>query len=115
MESEKRYRGGRPKKDEKRESETGIRFTKREYAILKEKATKAGMTMTTYIRQMALKGEVITRTNEEERHFYRQLSGMSENLNQLTKKAHLEGIITAVFLFEKYRNVMDAILEKLIN
>jgi len=28
---------------------------------------------------------VIARTNEEERHFYRQLTGMSENLNQLTK------------------------------
>jgi len=54
-EGEKRRHGGRPKKDEKRESATGVRFTKSEYSILKEKAAKAGMRVTTYIRQMALK------------------------------------------------------------
>jgi len=37
MESEKRKRGGRPKQDIKRESATGVRFTKSEYFALKEK------------------------------------------------------------------------------
>jgi len=64
-------------------------------------------------RNKHLEGKVIARTNEEERHFYRQSSGMSENLNQLTKKAHQEGILTAVFLFEKYRDRLDESLEKL--
>jgi hypothetical protein len=113
MESEKRKRGGRPKQAIKRESPTGVRFTKNEYSTLKEKADKAGIGVTTYIRQMALKGKVIARMSDEERHFYRQLSGMSENFNQLTKKAHQEGILTGVLLFEKYRDAFDDILKKL--
>ena len=51
--------------------------------------------------------------NEEEKHFVRELIGISNNLNQLTKKGHQEGLLTAVMLFEKYRNMIDEILEKL--
>ena len=113
MESEKRNSGGRPKKVIKRESATGVRFTKAEYFLIKQKASKAGMRITTYIRQMALKGNVIANINEEERQFVRQLIGISNNLNQLAKKGHQEGILTAVMLFENYRNIIDELLEKM--
>ena len=113
IEGEKRKTSGRPRQNVKRESATGVRFTKDEYSMIREEAAKAGMSLTPYIRQMALEGKVIARMDEEERHFYRQLTGMSENLNQLTKKAHQEGILTAIFLFEKYRDRLDEVLEKL--
>jgi selenophosphate synthase len=113
MESEKRHAGGRPKKVIKRESATGVRFTKAESFVVKQKALKAGMRVTNYIREMALNGSVTARTNEEERHFIRQLIGISNNLNQLTKKAHQEGLLIAVMHFEKYRNIIDELLEKL--
>jgi len=113
MESEKRKSNGRPKQVIKRESATGIRFTKAEYFVIKQKASKAGICITTYIRQTALNGKVIARMSEEERHFVRQLIGISNNLNQLTKKAHQEGLLTAVLLFEKYRNIIDELLVQL--
>ena len=113
MESEKRHGGGRPRKIIKRESATGVRFTKVEYFVIKQKALKAGMRVTNYIREMALNGSVITRTSEEERHFIRQLIGISNNLNQLAKKAHQEGLLTAIMHFEKYRNIIDELLEQL--
>jgi len=113
MESEKRHSGGRPKKLIKRESATGVRFTKTEYFVIKQKALKAGMHVTSYIREMALKGNVTARASEEERHFIRQLIGISNNLNQLAKKAHQEGLLTAIMHFEKYRNTIDELLEKL--
>ena len=113
MERAKRKCGGRPKQNIKRESATGVRFTKAEYFIIKQKASKAGMRITTYIREMALNGKTIARMNEEERQFFSQLIGISNNLNQLTKKGHQEGLFTAVMLFEKYRNMIDEILEKL--
>jgi hypothetical protein len=113
MESEKRHSGGRPKKVIKRESATGVRFTKTEYFVIKQKALRAGMHLTNYIREMALNGTVIARTSEEERHFIRQLIGISNNLNQLAKKAHQEGLLTAVLHFEKYRNIIDELLEQL--
>ena len=113
MEGEKRNNGGRPKKTIKRESATGIRFTKAEYFLIKQKASKAGTCITTYIRDMALNGNVIAKLNEEERQFVRQLIGISNNLNQLAKKGHQEGILTAVLLFENYRNIIDELLEKM--
>ena len=113
MEGEKRKCGGRPKQNIKRESATGIRFTKAEYFIIQQKASGAGMKITTYIREMALNGKITAAINEEERQFVRQLIGISNNLNQLTKKGHQEGLLTAVMLFEKYRNMIDEILEKL--
>ena len=61
MESEKRHCGGRPKKVIKRESATGVRFTKAEYFIINQKAIKAGMRVTSYIREMALNGSVAER------------------------------------------------------
>ena len=70
------------------------------------------MKMTTYIRQMAINGKITPRMNEEERQFVRQLVGMANNLNQLTKKAHQEGLLTAVLMFEKYRNLVDELLKK---
>ena len=113
MEGKTRKCGGRPKQSIKRESATGVRFTEAEYFIIKQKASKAGMRLTTYIREMALHGKIIARMNEDERQFVSQLIGMSNNLNQLTKKGHQEGLLTAVMHFEKYRNMIDQILEKL--
>ena len=62
---------------------------------------------------MALQGKIISRLTEEERQFVRQLIGMANNLNQLTKMGHQEGFITSVLMFEKYKNVIDELLEKL--
>lgn len=66
-----------------------------------------------YIRGMALNGKITSRLNEEERLFVRQLIGMANNLNQLTKKGHQEGLLTAVLMFEKYKNLINELLEKM--
>ena len=108
-----KHTGGRPKKQVKRDIVTGVRFTRVEYFAVKHRASKAGMKITLYIRQMALKGEVISRLTEEKRQFVRQLVGMANNINQLTKKGHQEGFLTAVMMFEKYRKMIDELLEKL--
>jgi hypothetical protein len=108
-----KHSGGRPKKQVKREIIKGVRFTKLEYYVVKHKASKSGMNITLYIRQMALQGKIISRLNEEERQFVRQLIGIANNINQLTKKGHQEGLLTAVLMFEKYRKLIDELLEKL--
>ena len=108
-----RHRGGRPTKQVKRDIIKGIRFTKVEYYVVKQKASKSGNGITDYIRQMALHGKIISRLNEEERQFVRQLIGVANNINQLTKKGHQEGFLTAVLMFEKYRKLIDNLLEKL--
>lgn len=108
-----KHNGGRPRKAIKRESATGVRFTKSEYFIVKHKASKSGLRVTQYIREMALEGQVIARLTSEERSHVKQLIGMANNLNQLAKKAHQEGVLKAMFYFEKYVRELDGVLNKL--
>jgi hypothetical protein len=104
---------GRPKKAVRKEIITGTRFSKTEHFIVRQKAIKAGLKLTEYIRTMAIKGQVKSRISEEDGHFVRQLVGMANNLNQLTKLAHQQGIIRALPYFEKYRNQIDELLKEL--
>ncbi len=101
---EKRKKAGRPAKIIKREVRTAVRFSKTEYFIIRQKASKAGLKPSAFIRQIAINGEVMTWLNEEERQFVRQLISMSTNLNQLTKNSHSEGMLKAMLHFEAYRN-----------
>jgi hypothetical protein len=84
---EKRKQAGRPAKTIKKEIRTAVRFSKTEYFLVRQKASKAGIKPSAFIRQLAIEGVVAPRLNDEERHFVRQLIGMSNNLNQLQKTA----------------------------
>src|SRR3954451_15174329 len=94
--------GGRPAKMIKKEIRAAVRFSKTEYFIIRQKAAKAGMKVSAYVRQIAINGVVTTRLNEEERHFVRQLIGIS-NMNQLTKNSHTEGMLKTMLYFETCR------------
>ena len=107
------HSGGRPKKPVKRDIVKGIRFTKSEFFVVKQKAAKAGIGISSFIRQMAINAKIKPLLDEEERQFVRQLIGIANNLNQLTKKGHQEGFLTAVLMFEKYKKTIDELLEKL--
>ena len=111
-ETEIKHRGGRPKKLVHRKV-TSLRLSKVEYYIIKNKAQNASLSITTYIRQMAINGKITAKLDEEERQFVRQLIGIANNINQLAKKGHQEGFLTAVLMFEKYKNSIDELLEKL--
>ncbi len=97
----------------KKESATGVRFTKSEYFIVKHKAEKAGLKISAYIRQMSINGKLMQRLNEEERQFVRQLVGISNNLNQLTKKAHQAGIHSIQINLEQFTNTINELLLQL--
>ena len=108
---EKNKIAGRPAKAVKKEIRAAVRFTKAEYFIIRQKANKAGITASCYIREIAINGNVKSRFNEEERQFVRQLIGMANNFNQVAKKAHEEGLLKAMLLFETYRQQVDDLLK----
>ena len=110
---EQKHKGGRPAMPVKRNITVGIRFSKVELGILQQKAKAAGIKTGSFIRQIALAGKVQQKVTEGEMNIIRQLVGMSNNLNQLTKKAHQEGIQTALVDFEIYRNQIDQLLKML--
>ena len=110
--SENRQKGGRPKQAIKRESATGVRFTKAEYFIVKSKAAKSNHKLTEYIRVMAVEGVVICRFSPEEKEIMRKLVGMANNLNQIARIANKERLLTAVLEIEKIRVDFDRLLER---
>jgi len=109
----KRKKVGRPAKTVKKEIRACVRFTRPEYFIIKEKAAKAGVKVSAYIRQIGIYAAVTPRLTDEERQFVRQLIGMANNLNQLAKSCHQEGALRAMQYFESYRATLDEILKKL--
>ena len=109
----KKLEPGRPRKPVRKEIVIGTRFSKAEHFVVKEKASKAGLKPSEYVRTICIHGEVKARINEEERHFVRQLIGMANNINQLTKMANQQGILRIAVHFEKYRTEIDQLLKAL--
>lgn len=106
-------KAGRPLQAVKKEVKASVRYTRSEYFAIREKASKAGLKASEYIRQITLSGQVKSRLTEEERTVARQLVGMANNLNQLAKTCHQQGLLSAMVYFESYRDSLDEVLRKL--
>lgn len=106
-------RGGRPKKEIKRSEILMVRVTKSERIIIENRATKAGISPSEWFRQAAKKAKVMARLSEDEMSCFRSISGLCNNLNQLTKLAHSQGLVT---LLTDLRSLLDSanlLIEKL--
>jgi hypothetical protein len=107
-----RKKAGRPAKTNKKEIRTAIGFSKLEYFVIRQKAAKAGIKASAYIREVAINGQVTRRLTDEERQIVRQVIGMAGNLNQLVKNSYKEGMLKTMLYFEAYRNQVDTLLKK---
>ena len=77
------------KEEDKRLHRLKVSFTSVELAQIKEKAKAAGLATARYLRESGLNSQITTRRfTEEERNHYRILSGLANNINQLTKEYH---------------------------
>ena len=80
-----------------------VKFSKIDYETLRTRSRKANRRLAEYIRESALKSEVVQPRTEADLKEYRTLVGMAnrsnsvrlqgKNLNQLAKMAHQESII----------------------
>ena len=109
----KKRKGGRPAKKIKMEIRACVRFSKYEYFVIKEKASKTGLSASAYLREIAINGQVKNRLSDEEHKYVRQLIGMANNINQIAKACHAEGVLRAMQYFENYRSQIDEVLKKL--
>ncbi len=90
----KKKHGGRPSVSDARRLSKAVtvNFSKKDYETLTDKSRKAHLRLAEYIRTSALHSEVRQPPTEAEAKDYRALVGMANNLNQLTKLAHQQGI-----------------------
>ena len=86
-------KGGRPKLDIaiKKSHLISARVTEIELASIQTKAELAAKSISDFIREMALKGEVKAAISLEQMNEIRKLNGIGNNVNQLAKLAHQYG------------------------
>ena len=85
-----------------------VKFSKIDYETLRTRSRKANRRLAEYIRESALKSEVVQPRTEADLKEYRTLVDMANNLNQLTKMAHQDGII---YLYSP----IEGLLREIIN
>jgi len=79
------------------------RVTPEERRAIEQKAAACGLTLTEYQRQAALNATVIVRDSTHLVALIRQISAIGNNLNQLTRGAHVTGEADQ----ERVRHILD--------
>jgi hypothetical protein len=110
-----RNRGGRPAKKIKKAIGIRVRVTATERFMIETKARKANMRISDWFRSAALKATVIARLSTEDRQYHQVLAGMANNLNQLTKLAHVKGLMSIVMKCDALLTEIDQILKRLVS
>ena len=106
-------KGGRPAKSlaEKRKYRLSLKLNTKEYFELKSKAKTAGKNRCDFLRELILSGEVIGRFSPEQNDAIRKISGMANNLNQLVKLAHVQGVWYIEETAKKLLQILDELLK----
>jgi predicted transcriptional regulator len=68
-----------------------VRFNEEENNLVLSKSNLCGLEPSAFIRAIAIKKEVKANLSEEEKNMYRQLIGISNNINQLQKAVNIHG------------------------
>ena len=109
----KKKQPGRPKKAIKKSNVIVVRLTPAEYILIKNKAAEAGLKLSVWFRLAAKNAHIVPRLSTDEMSFLRSLSGMGNNLNQLTKLAHQQGLISLTMKIRAILEQIDLLNQKL--
>ena len=69
-----------------------VKFSKIDYERLCRRSRQANLTLAEFLRVSAFETTITARHSAEETAVIRSLTGMANNLNQLTRLAHAKGI-----------------------
>ena len=83
-----------------------VKFSKPDYEKLRHRSKNANRTLAEYIRDAAFDARIAPKHSAEDAAVIRNLTGMANNLNQLTKLSHQTG-------FYRTKNIVMEVLEKL--
>jgi hypothetical protein len=106
-------KGGRSKLSpaEKLKYRIAVNLCTRDYFTLKAKAAQVKMTCTELARKAIIGCQILQRLTPEQMDCIRKLSGMGNNLNQITRKVNAEGYTNArseyLYLADKIDNVIN--------
>ena len=111
-EHKKRTRG-RPKKAITRSVSLVVRLTPTEKLAIGSRAKSAGIPISEWFRQSARTASVKPRFSKEEAGHLRTLSGMANNLNQLTKLAHTSRLVSLMVDLRRLLKQVEQFMERM--
>lgn len=85
-------KGGRPALKTRRDTSINVRLTSLERIMIEGKAKKAQLSPSDWFRKAAKKAAITPRITPDDMHVLHVLTGMANNLNQLTKLSHTYGL-----------------------
>lgn len=98
----------------KRNKRIELHCTQDEYQRIREKAFKANLSIAVYLRECGLSKELKEMLSPEEKKVYstlqRNLAGIGNNLNQITKRMNQEGFGKNAVKIVELINKIDKIL-----
>jgi len=105
-------KGGRPKKAEadKRTKAIQVRLRPESYAYVQELAEQRQCSLADVIRDLC-NGDVTVITPEQEA-LLRQLATMTNNLNQLARKANTDGFASVALLVQRQGKALSELLDR---
>lgn len=106
-----KHKGGRPRVKVRREVHIKVRLTATEHLMIAARAKDANMKISDWFRAAAKAARVIARLKPEDLQIVRMLAGMANNLNQLTKLAHRDGLLTIARKCDGLMNEIDQALK----
>src|SRR5690554_2409707 len=109
----KKRKRGRPKKAITRSVSLVVRITPTERLAIAGKAKNAGMRISDWFRQSAKTSVIRPRLSTEETGYLRTLSGMANNLNQLTKLAHKGGLLSLMGSLRSLLSDVEQLMERI--
>ncbi len=98
--------GGRPRtaKGKVRTKTLSTRLSVAEWKIVMNRIADAGKRPSVYLREVLLSGRVVAARTQEDRRQIRMLEGGCNNLNQLARLAHQQGVQS---MRERFLSLLD--------
>ena len=103
-------KGGRPTLPQarRRSKSVTVKFSKIDYETLRIRSRKANRRLAEYIRETALQTEPPTAHTTVGAGIFRNLAGVANNLNQLTKLSHQTDLYRTNY---RLKEVLDGVME----
>ena len=107
--------GGRPRtaKGKARTKTLSTRLSVAEWKIVMKRIADAGKRPSVYLREALLSGRVVAARTQEDRRQIRMLEGGCNNLNQLARLAHQQGMPNVrerlVALLDEFNNLLTSL------
>ncbi len=117
MTEKKKYKGGRPRKENTRNKRVEIRLTEKEYSTLEEKSIRLNCSISELLRGASLNIKVLEKRDPKEvLDAKMELRKMGANINQIARKLNHNTQQSSIFMKKDIQDIKDKIsdlLEKL--